>query len=176
MRPTTSVIVRPVEGADADELFPLVYQSSVTATLIWDGPTSLEGLREGLREREIQVREGKRHQFTIIENSGGKKVGSIDIRPFEDGFRGDMGIWIGIPFHGKGYGTEAVRQIVQYGFDKLQLEKVEAKIFAGNQASRRLFEKVGFQLEGTIRAGAKKRGKLQDEWLFGILKNEFRGS
>lgn len=172
----TSVIIRPVEGADADELFPMVYQSPVTATLIWDGPPSLDVLRETLREREVLTREGKMHQFTIVENSMGKKVGSISIRPFEDGFRADVGIWVGIPFHGKGYGAEAVRQVVQYGFDKLQLEKIEAKIFTGNQASRRLFEKAGFQLEGTIRAGAKKRGKLQDEWLFGILKSEFRGN
>jgi len=171
-----TIRLKPVEATDADELFPMVHRSSVTDTLVWDGPTSLEGLRDGLVERERQVREGARHQFTIVENATGKKIGSIDIRPFEDGYRGDIGVWVGHPFQGKGYGTEAVRQILEYGFEKLQMEKIEAKVFLGNSASRRTMEKVGFQLEGTIRKGAKKQGEFLDEWLFGIIREEFSNS
>jgi ribosomal-protein-alanine N-acetyltransferase len=83
-----------------------------------------------------------------------------------------MGLWIGTPYQGKGYGTEAVQQILQYGFTKLEMQKVEAKIFVGNTASRKAFEKCGFQLEGTIRRCEMKRGEFIDEWLFGILREE----
>jgi RimJ/RimL family protein N-acetyltransferase len=131
-------------------------------------------LKQGLKAREELTRAGKCHQFTIVETSTGKKIGSIDIRPYDEGepFRGDMGLWIGPPFQGKGYGTLAVQQILKYGFEKLGMQKIEAKIFLGNIASRRIFEKCGFQLEGTIRRAEMKRGKLVDEWLFGILKEE----
>jgi RimJ/RimL family protein N-acetyltransferase len=83
-----------------------------------------------------------------------------------------MGLWIGPPFQGKGYATSAVKRILKYGFETLGMQKIEAKIFVGNIASRRVFEKCGFQLEGTIRRAEIKRGKFVDEWLFGILKEE----
>jgi RimJ/RimL family protein N-acetyltransferase len=50
------------------------------------------------------------------------------------------------------------------------LQKIEATVFAGNMASRRIFEKNGFSLEGTIRKAALKRGQLIDEWLLGIVR------
>jgi RimJ/RimL family protein N-acetyltransferase len=166
------ITLKPVEEADASELFPLLHNSHVTDTILWDGPDSIESLKRGLKEREELTREGKCHQFTIVETQSGKKIGSIDIRPYEEPFRGDMGLWIGLPFQGKGYGTSAVKQILKYGFDKLGMQKVEAKIFVGNIASRKIFGKCGFQLEGTVRRAELKRGKYVDEWLFGILKEE----
>src|SRR5579885_2421067 len=157
------VQLRAVEGADAGALFPLVHGTSVTDTICWDGPRSLEELQAGLSEREKQVKAGERHQWTILERSSGGKIGSTDLRPYADGpFRGDMGIWIGSPFHGRGYATEAVNLVVAHGFEKLGMEKIEAKIFVGNWASRRAFEKAGFRFEGTIRSGAPKRGVLVD--------------
>ena len=167
------ISLKLVEAADADELFPLIYNSSITDTILWDGPTSLEELRAGLAEREQQVKAGKKHQFTIVESSTGKKIGSIDIRPYEEAYRGDMGLWIGQPFQGKGYGTEAVRKVVEFGFAKLRMEKIEAKIFVGNLGSRRAFEKNGFVLEGTIRKCEKKRGRFIDEWLLGLTREDF---
>ena len=165
--------VRPVKAQDAEELFPLIYKSSITDTICWDGPSSLEDFRSGLKEREHLAQEGAVHQFTIIERKTSKTIGSIDIRPYEELFRGDIGLWIGVPFQGKGYGSEAVRQIVRYGFEELHMEKIEAKIFVGNLASKMVFEKVGFQLEGTLRRCEKKRGRFIDEWVLGILKEEF---
>jgi RimJ/RimL family protein N-acetyltransferase len=168
------VYLKPVTANDAEELFHLIKGSSVTETILWDGPISLEELRTGLCEREEQTKNGTKHQFTIYETSSGRRIGSIDVRPYSESYRGDMGLWIGPSYQGKGYGSEAVKQIVQYGFEKLQMEKIEANIFVGNAASRRAFEKNGFLLEGTIRKCAKKRGKFVDEWLFGIIKDDFK--
>ena len=53
------------------------------------------------------------------------------------------------------------------------MQKIEAFVFAGNQASRQIFEKNGFSLEGTLRKAQLKRGKLLDEWIFGITREEW---
>ena len=66
-----------------------------------------------------------------------------------------------------------IGQLIGYGFGVLNLEKIEGSVFVGNWASRRIFEKTGFQLEGTIRIAVKKRGVGVDEWLFGILREEY---
>jgi uncharacterized protein (DUF952 family) len=99
-------------------------------------------------------------------------VGSIDIRPRND-VRADIGLWIGSPYHGQGIGSQAVQKITAYGFFSLGLEKIEAEIFVGNQASRRIFEKCGFILEGTRRLSVRKRGQLLDEWNLGITRQDY---
>jgi RimJ/RimL family protein N-acetyltransferase len=160
------ITLRPLGAGDADLLYPLVAGKDVTDTLLWDGPGSLDEYRESL---ERFAASADRHNFAIVE--GERPIGCIDVRP-ENDFRGDLGLWIGHDFHGRGYGTEAVRLATRFAFERVGLAKLEATVFVGNVASRRVFEKNGFRLEGTIRRAVRKRGQLVDEWLFGILREE----
>ena len=165
--------LRPVLGTDAPLLFPLVYQTRVCDTLFWDGPPSLEEYTARLTATAAEVARGEKHTFTIVESLSGAPIGTASVRPEEFKFRGDIGLWIGEPFHGKGYGTHAVRELTRYAFEQLKMEKLEASVFVGNTASRRIFEKNGFQLEGTIRKATKKRGVFLDDWIFGITREDY---
>lgn len=167
------ITIRSVRPEDADALFPMIYQQPVTDTLLWDGPQSLESLRSALTERANSNARGETHNFTVIETTSGTPVGSCSIRPNLERYRGDIGLWIGQAHHGRGYGTRTVRQLVNYGFTRIGLEKIEASVFTGNLPSRRIFEKNGFTLEGTIRKAVRKRGQLIDEWLFGLIRDEW---
>jgi len=167
------IILRPPRAEDAVSLFPLVYQTGVADTLQWDGPTSWDEYRQGIASRAERVRRGETHLFTILEPASGQPVGMADIRPYEEPHRADIGLWIGRPFQGKSYGTQVIHCLIEYGFARLELEKIEASVFVGNQASRRIFEKNGFLLEGTIRNAVHKRGQYLDEWLFGITRDEY---
>ncbi|MFZ6026668.1 MAG: GNAT family N-acetyltransferase [Chloroflexota bacterium] len=160
----------PLQAQDAEKLFPLVYQAGVTDWLLWDGPQSLDEYRQALAERAREVACGERHLFTIWQD--GQPVGSIDIRPRND-FRADIGLWVGAPYHGKGIGSQAVQWITAYGFFYLGLQKIEAEVFVGNHASRRTFEKCGFELEGTSRLAVRKKGQLLDEWRLGITRHDY---
>lgn len=160
------IALRPIRADDADTLYPLVAGTRVTDTLLWDGPASLEELRESLARLEAAP---DKQMFAIVDDE--RPIGCCDVRPESD-FRGDCGLWIGEPHHGRGYGTEAVRLLSRYAFDELGLAKLEATVFVGNVASRRIFEKNGFVLEGTIRRAVRKRGRFVDEWLFGKLREE----
>lgn len=162
--------LRPVKEVDADALFPLIYQSPITDWIIWDGPASLDELRSGLREREQMMRNGDLHAFTIWVDE--VPIGSIRIAPNHPNRSGEVGLWIGEQFHGKGYGSEAVRLITEMGFRELDLNRLEARIFVGNTGSRRIFEKNGYQLEGTMRQLTLKRGEFRDEWLFARLRSD----
>lgn len=164
--------IRFVRASDADALFSLVYNSPLTNTLGWDGPESLEKYRHALRENEKLVRRGEKHFFTIL-NRENHPIGSASVRPDGNFFRGDIGLWIGAPYHGQGYGTETVAGLVRYGFEKLGMQKIDSCVFVGNWASRRIFEKNGFVLEGTIRKAVLKRGKAVDEWMFGLTHEDY---
>lgn len=162
----------PVRGIHADPLFPMIHGQAVTDTIQWDGPADLTSYRAALSQKEEATREGREHMFTLFVD--GVPAGSCSFRPEEENdFRADIGLWIGAPFQGIGLGTFAVKQLVKYGFQLPNIQKIEAGIFVGNTASRRIFEKNGFRLEGTLRLKVKKRGKWLDEWLLGIVKGEY---
>jgi ribosomal-protein-alanine N-acetyltransferase len=161
----------PVLESHAPALFPLVFRTSVVDTLVWNGPESLEEFQQAMREREEQTRSGLLHRFTIL-NNGGIPVGAIDIRP-EYETSASIGLWIGAQYHGLGYGTEAVRRVVRRGFEEMNIERIYARVFIGNMASRRIFEKNGFVLEGTLRHVVRKRGVFLDAWILAIIREDY---
>lgn len=169
------VELRPILESHADALFPLIFNTSITETIQWDGPHSIEQYREALREREQQTRSGLLHVFTVF-SSEAVPMGTIDIRPDPAIASASVGLWIGAKFHGMGHGTEAVRLITRYGFENLKLQRIHASVFAGNIASRRIFERNGFQLEGIFPLAVLKRGVFLDAWSLRILREVYEAS
>lgn len=86
----------------------------------------------------------------------------------------EIGYWLGEAAWGKGIATEAVRQLTSYAFEQYDLTRIEARVFGWNPASKRVLEKVGYLHEGTIRNGVIKDGKVTDEWIMGILREDFQ--
>lgn len=95
-----------------------------------------------------------------------------------DGKKPEIGYWLGVPYWGRGYATEAARALIDHAFDHLQLDLLTANARVSNPASRRVLEKCGFQWTGValrrIRAIASSapidRFRL-DRGLWASLKN-----
>ncbi len=85
---------------------------------------------------------------------------------------GERDLW------GKGYGTDAMNVILRFGFQELNLHRVNLFTFQINPRAIRSYEKIGFKHEGTVRGGMKRYGKRGDHEYMGILRNEWidRGS
>ncbi|TQO06219.1 UNVERIFIED_ORG: RimJ/RimL family protein N-acetyltransferase [Citrobacter freundii] len=75
---------------------------------------------------------------------------------------------------GKGYGAESLHAVCDYAFTAGGLRRLTACVTAGNDASRRLLEKVGFILEGTLRESYWLHQTWHDDWIFGLLKHEYQ--
>jgi len=76
-------------------------------------------------------------------------------------------------FHGKGFGSESLKDIARFAFNTHGYHKLTATVTSGNEASRRTLLKVGFQHEGTLRQNYFLQDRWQDDWVFGLLKDEF---
>jgi diamine N-acetyltransferase len=76
--------------------------------------------------------------------------------------------------HGHGIGTEATRAMLRHGFHDLNLHRIYLFVLDGNTAARRMYEKVGFRHEGTLRESAFKDGAYADVHMLGMLQSEFR--
>ncbi len=151
-------------------LFPLVYRTAVCDTLVWDGPESEESFLAAYPDPRANP---AHRNYTIIEAATSAPVGALSIRPGFQPLRGDIGYWIGIPFHGRGLGTAAVARSLEIAFGEMGMEKMEASAFLGNEASVRILEKNGFRKEGLVRKAILKRGRWLDEHLLGITREEW---
>ena len=87
--------------------------------------------------------------FAAVLREGGTLVGSIALHPNARDDNGEIGYWIGRPYWGQGYATEAAREVVRYGFEELGLHRVHANHLGSNPASGKVLEKVGMTREGT---------------------------
>jgi ribosomal-protein-alanine N-acetyltransferase len=95
------------------------------------------------------------HRFVIQRKCDGVFLGMTGIHP-EDGY--EFGYWLGKPFWGAGYATEAVRRLVTYAFDDLEREKVHAGWFVDNPASGHVLAKLGARHNGSKMRQSKARG------------------
>jgi len=81
----------------------------------------------------------------------------------------EIGYWLGAAYWGRGIATEAVTFVTNWAFDAHGLLRIFAQPFATNLASRRVLEKAGYQLEGTMRRSALKEGEVRDQCLYARL-------
>jgi RimJ/RimL family protein N-acetyltransferase len=83
----------------------------------------------------------------VITRADGELVGGCGLALL-DGPAPEIGYWLGIPYWGQGYATEAVRAVIDYAFTELDHQALQAGARVTNPASRRILEKCGFQWTG----------------------------
>jgi len=113
----------------------------------------------------------------VIEGASTKPIGTCGLHEIDSKDRKAIfGMVIGEKdYWSKGYGTEAARLIVNYGFQQLNLHRISSGAFAFNERSIKLQKKVGFREEGRLREAFFKNGQYHDLVLLGLLREEWRG-
>lgn len=111
--------------------------------------------------------------FWGIHDADDTFIGVIGLSIFREHDRAEVHFWIGRPYWGKGYGTEALRRIMSYGFETLALERLEVNHMAKNIRSQRVIEKNGFRYEGLFREYVKRFGQYEDLKFYSLLKTEY---
>ncbi|MBA7576494.1 putative ribosomal N-acetyltransferase YdaF [subsurface metagenome] len=86
----------------------------------------------------------------------------------------EIGYWVGEPYWNKGIATSAVILLINYGFEKLTLERIFTGVFEHNKASQRILEKCGFIHEGIFKNAIIKNNRVLDEYRYGITKNQHK--
>lgn len=127
-------------------------------------------LQDALDFIDFTTREDPPLTFGIFEN--GTFAGVTGLIRKADVYRkgAEIGYWLGEPFWHRGIAVSAVRLMVAYGFNSLQLERIDAGVFEHNKASQRVLEKCGFTLEGVFKNAVIKNGQLMDEIRYGIAR------
>jgi len=103
----------------------------------------------------------------------GLVAGAVGLHPLHDIFckNAEMGYWLGEAYWGKGIMTNAVKEMVTYGFKSFDIDRIFARPFGTNIGSQRVLEKAGFKLEGQFEKTLFKNGVYHDEIVFGIRRD-----
>jgi len=112
--------------------------------------------------------------FAMTEAQSEELLGAVGLTITKRFNRAELGYWVGKPFWGRGYATEAARAVLKYGFEELQLNKIYATHMTRNPASGRIMQKLGMQQEGLLKQHALKWDQFVDLAAYGILSDTWQ--
>lgn len=173
---TERLLLRPLEPADAPRVRELAGDRAVadtTGTIPHPYPDG--AAEEWVSTREEGWRSGRFVVWALVPDGEAELVGVVSLALDLANARAELGYWIGAPYWGRGYATEASRAAITFGFRVVGLNRVEATYLTRNPASGRVMEKLGMRLEGVFRQQFRKWGIYEDIAQRAVLRSEWGG-
>ncbi|ABX42211.1 GNAT family N-acetyltransferase [Lachnoclostridium phytofermentans] len=131
-----------------------------------------EKIKDWYQSRNQQT---DRLDLAIVDIETGDLVGEVVYNDFnEDTYNVNIRILIGPSGRNRGLGTEAISLFIEYGFQVLNLHKIELEVYSFNPRAEKSYNKNGFILEGIRRENFCYNGEYIDTKLYGILKSDFK--
>jgi RimJ/RimL family protein N-acetyltransferase len=168
------IYLRPAERTDLPLFVQWLADAETKRHLSLRTPMS-QAMEDKWFEQAVERQGRDQYHFVICLIDDGRPIGIADLRELnlEDGHAafgiviGEKGEW------NRGYGTEALNAICDFGFGQLRLERIELDVYAANERAQRSYEKAGFRLEGTLRHGHFADGEFLDVLRMALLRDEW---
>jgi len=166
--------LRPYRDADIDRMFELYSDPFVMR--YWSFPPwTHRAQADSYLQRAIkEMGEGRVMPWAIAAHDDDRLVGTTTLFAL-DALQGraEIGYSLDPKLQGQGYAHEALRLALVHAFDTLRMRRIEADVDPRNRPSIRLLERLGFRLEGLLRARWRVSGEICDTALYGLLAPEF---
>lgn len=168
---TEKVILRKLQMSDAPSIFCYFSKDEVTKYYDLDTFTSEKQAEELIESLFYRYRVRKQIRWAIVLKETGTVIGTCGFHSIEEE-HWKAEIWYDLhPAHwGQGIMTEVIKTVVQYGFNEMGLNRIEAFYDPRNISSFRVLEKSGFEFEGVLKKRFFVKGKFVDGAIAGILK------
>jgi RimJ/RimL family protein N-acetyltransferase len=168
---TERLRLRPYSETDIPELLPLIDSREVAATTLRIAHPYTEQDARAFLEL---AKEPDKLWLAVTLLADGRQIGGIGLRLELQHQHAELGYWLGVPYWGQGYATEAAREVIRYGFEDLKLHRIFASHFQHNPASGNILKKLGMRYEGCQREHLRKWDQFVDSELYGILRREWQ--
>jgi len=168
------VFLRPTERSDIPLFVRWLNDFETSRNLTLRAPLSIP-----LEERwfdDMLARQGKdEYHFVICLLADERPIGTTSLFAI-DQLNGNAGFGIVIgeaELRGRGYGTDALAAICDFGFGELRLERIWLDVFTDNEPARHSYEKAGFTVEGILRHDYYRGGRFRDAYRMSLLRGEW---
>lgn len=165
-----NITLRPWETSDLADLVKYANNRNIAKNLTDKFPFPYSE-QSGMAFIEMISQHNPVQVFAI--DIKGEAIGSIGLHPQDDIHRqnAEMGYWLAEPYWGKGIISNAIKQIVDYGFANFDINRIFARPFGSNIASQKVLEKNAFVLEARFEKVLIKNGDLEDELIYAIRRS-----
>ncbi|GAA0360751.1 GNAT family N-acetyltransferase [Bowmanella denitrificans] len=166
--------LRRLQHRDAKALFGIFSDPRVMT--YWHTPAwpSVEYAQNYISDEQVAWDEGKAFTFAIEHRHSGEVMGKCLLWHYDaQSRRAEIGFGLGPDYWGQGYIQEAGMALLQFAFNHLDLNRLEAEIDPDNKASAKALERLGFKQEGYLRQRWIIAGHKSDSALYGLLREEF---
>jgi RimJ/RimL family protein N-acetyltransferase len=176
---TDRLLLRPLGPDDADAVFEACQDPEIPRWTTVPSPYTREDAAdftgricpEGWRDDTL-------YNFGVFTRDGGALVGTMGLLRLAGvlpapGHQAELGYWTAKEARGMGYTAEAGREVCRWAFTSLGAERIEWFAEAGNEGSRAVARKIGFVMEGTMRAKIPHSGTRRDAWCGSLLPSDW---
>ena len=160
---TPRLTLRPLGSRDVDAMFAMM--SDDLAMRFWDYPPfrDRETVVDIVAAQLADVDAGKAMYWAVALTPDGEATGSCDLSEIDRHHgRAEVGFLFNPAYWGNGYAREAMEAVISRAFEDMDLQRLWARFHTGNNASRRLLERLGFSREGTLRGHVVRDGARRD--------------
>ena len=170
---TSRLFLRKLSLTDADELFEVFSDEETTHYVPREKHEDKMVTTNHLENLIKRMDEGKSFVWSVIEKIENRVIGTVNLY-----FKQDRAASIGAVIHreywGRGIASEALKEVIRFGFDIMKLIRIEGKCESHNIASEKMLKKLGMTYEGTLRKEVIIKGTSRDAKVYSVLIEEYK--
>ena len=171
---TNHLLIRRLTLADAEDMYAYASRQEVTQYLLWSPHPDREFTHQYLKYILSEYKKGNFYDYAIEYRGENRMIGTVGFTEIDRAnHKCEIGYVINPDYRGKGIATEALWALIEYAFEKMDMERVEAHYMVGNDASLRVMEKCHMKREGVFRCFLLVKDLYRDVGVCAILKSEY---
>ncbi len=171
---TARTCLRRMMKSDSYDMYEYAKRDEVTRYLLWDPHPNENYTHRYLSYLQSRYRAGDFYDWAVVMRDTYKMIGTCGFTRFSiESNSAEVGYVLNPDFWGMGIAPEVVSKVLEFGFNELDLNRIEARYMVGNDRSRRVMEKVGMTFEGVNREAMHVKGRYVSIGVCSILKSEF---
>ncbi len=171
---TERLLLRRIELSDAQDMYEYSCDKELTKYLTWASHTSLSETTRYIRLLEKKYMKGDFWDFGLVFKDTGKFIGTCGFTSFDkDTNSAEIGYVISPEYQRRGLAPEACRAVMKFGFAVFDLDYFAARFIDGNEASRKVMEKLGMEFETTYKNSFFIRNEYRTVHEYKITKKKF---
>lgn len=172
---TERLTLRKFTIDDRQDMFDYSSEPDVSRFVPWETHKTIEDTNDFLSYILNQYSQGKLSPWAIEYKENKKVIGTIDYVAWSPSHhRAEIGFILSKDYWGKGLIVEAASKVIKFGFNNMELNRIEAPCMVENVQSQRVLQKLGMKLEGISKEKYFIKGKFRDMATYSILKREYQ--
>ena len=171
---TERLVLRKILPSDYEDMYEYSSKNEVTRFLMWSCHPSSDYTKQYIEYLQGRYKIGDFFDWAIALKDSGKMIGTCGFTKFDySNNSAEIGYVLNPSYWGYGYCTEAVKRIIDFGFESLKLNRIEAKYIKENVMSRKVMERSGMLFEGTMKSAIYSKNKYWDIGVCAIVRSRY---